>query len=165
VLKNYDARDPFVLLAIIAVSVKTYTTYPILSFCGIAAVKDLWVDPREMEGVLQLDPRMKENVRVACITVWFFGTLIFAILMPNIGSVIQLLGSLAAVFIFILPGLCLLKMSEAASSKVKRWGLFIYAALFLVVGTFIFSCVFTQAIIVDFVAEKTEELPLCVPLS
>jgi len=104
ILESYDARDPYVLLAIIAISIKTYTTYPILSFCGNAAVSDLWVDSREAEGVLQLDPRVKEKFRVVSITLWFIGSLILAVLMPNIGSVIQLLGSLAAVFIFIFPG-------------------------------------------------------------
>jgi len=104
ILESYDARDPFVMLGIIAISIKTYTTYPILSFCGITAVNDLWVDARDSQGVTEIDPGVKEKFRLISITVWFFSSLIIAIVMPNIGSVIQLLGSLAAVFIFIFPG-------------------------------------------------------------
>merc|ERR1712150_265894 len=48
-------------------------------------------------------------VRYVCVTVWFFLSLILALVIPNIGDVIKLLGSLAAVFIFIFPGLCLFK--------------------------------------------------------
>jgi phosphatidylglycerophosphate synthase len=42
--------------------------------------------------------------RVTIATVWFILTLILAILSPDIGSVIDILGSLAAVFIFVFPG-------------------------------------------------------------
>jgi phosphatidylglycerophosphate synthase len=42
--------------------------------------------------------------RVTIATVWFILTLILAVLSPDIGSVIDILGSLAAVFIFVFPG-------------------------------------------------------------
>jgi sodium-coupled neutral amino acid transporter 7/8 len=103
ILKSYNAKDPYVFLAIIAISIKTYTTYPILSFCGNAAVNDLWANRRGVAGV---DPRNQEKFRMARVTVWFFASLFLAIVMPNIGSVIQLLGSFSAVFIFIFPGMC-----------------------------------------------------------
>lgn len=104
ILESYDARDPSILIAIIAISIKTYTTYPILSFCGNAAVCDLWVDSKAAQGVLEVDPRIKERFRLISVTIWFTCTLVLAVFMPNIGSVIKLLGSLAAVFIFIFPG-------------------------------------------------------------
>ena len=34
ILQNYSAHDPFVMVALIAMALKTYTTYPILLFCG-----------------------------------------------------------------------------------------------------------------------------------
>lgn len=34
VLESYDAADPSVLIAIVAIAIKTYTTYPIMLFCG-----------------------------------------------------------------------------------------------------------------------------------
>ena len=36
--------------------------------------------------------------------VWFAASLVLAVLIPDIGQVIQILGSLAAVFIFVFPG-------------------------------------------------------------
>lgn len=104
ILKSYDARDPYVFMAIIAISIKTYTTYPILSFCGNAAVCDLWIEPQDDQSRVPINPRIKDNFRVLCVTVWFFASLVLAIVLPNIGAVIKLLGSLAAVFIFIFPG-------------------------------------------------------------
>ena len=34
ILESYDADDPTVLIAIVAIAIKTYSTYPILLFCG-----------------------------------------------------------------------------------------------------------------------------------
>ena len=47
--------------------------------------------------------------RVVIATIWFVASLVMAIEVPNIGAVINMLGSLAAVFIFVFPGLCLLQ--------------------------------------------------------
>ena len=42
--------------------------------------------------------------RIFISIVWFTTSLILAVLIPDIGQVIQVLGSLAAVFIFVFPG-------------------------------------------------------------
>ena len=42
--------------------------------------------------------------RVTIATVWFILTLVLALVSPDIGSVINILGSLAAIFIFVFPG-------------------------------------------------------------
>ena len=34
ILQGYDARKPYVLIAIIALAAKSCATYPILAFCG-----------------------------------------------------------------------------------------------------------------------------------
>ncbi|CAL8097256.1 unnamed protein product [Orchesella dallaii] len=168
ILQSYDARDPYILIAIIAISIKTYTTYPILCFCGNAAVSDLWVDSRAAQGVLEVDPRIKERFRLVSVTIWFILTLIVAVVLPNIGSVIHLLGSLAAVFIFVFPGLCLLKMSETPNGEMNRLtkprtSFQFLAALFLAVGSFLFGVVLTNAIVYDFIYVKPEPMPLCIP--
>jgi sodium-coupled neutral amino acid transporter 7/8 len=53
--------------------------------------------------------------RVTIATVWFILTLILAILSPDIGSVIDILGSLAAVFIFVFPGILRLHIMKHIS--------------------------------------------------
>lgn len=42
--------------------------------------------------------------RILVSIVWFGSSLMLAVLIPDIGQVIQILGSLAAVFIFVFPG-------------------------------------------------------------
>ena len=47
----------------------------------------------------------RERMRRSCIVVvWFASSLVIALLVPNIGVVISLLGGLAALFAFVLPG-------------------------------------------------------------
>ena len=50
--------------------------------------------------------------RASISLLWFFGSLSLAVLIPDIGRVIQILGSLAAVFIFIFPGINQLEQSS-----------------------------------------------------
>lgn len=103
ILLNYSATQPTVMVALIAMAAKTYTTYPILLFCGREALSTIIKDCFITE-----DTERKELVRRYIIAIlWFIATLIFAIEVPDIGIVINLLGSLAAVFIFIFPGVCL----------------------------------------------------------
>lgn len=105
VLLSYDSSDPWVLVAILAISIKTYTTYPILCFCGNAAVTDLWVEYQTtIRGVLEVDEVKKNKVRLTSVSIWFTASLLTAVFCPNIGAVIKFLGCAAAVFIFILPG-------------------------------------------------------------
>ena len=103
ILLNYSAKQPAVMIALIAMAAKTYTTYPILLFCGREAISTIIKDT-----MIREDSERKEKIRrVIIATVWFVATLIFAIEIPDIGIVINLLGSLAAVFIFVFPGVCL----------------------------------------------------------
>merc|ERR1719322_690665 len=86
-------------------------------------------------------------VRYVVVTVWFFLSLILALVIPNIGDVIKLLGSLAAVFIFIFPGLCLFKCTIRADPSYllkKSWALLALSLVFIGLGGFIFGVVFTQ---------------------
>ena len=103
ILLNYSAKQPAVMIALIAMAAKTYTTYPILLFCGREAISTIIKDT-----MIREDSERKEKIRRALIaTIWFVATLVIAIEVPDIGIVINLLGSLAAVFIFVFPGVCL----------------------------------------------------------
>jgi len=161
ILTNYNAKQPTVMAALIMMALKTFTTYPILLFCGregiSSIVKDLFI--RE-------DSARKEMIRrVVIASVWFVLTVVLAIAIPNIGAVIKILGSLAAVFIFIFPGVCLLQTSLAGDpqlfytkTKLKVFS----AAAFLVIGTFIFGVVLAQGLIFNMSSSNTYS-PLCVP--
>lgn len=95
------------------------------------------------------EERQELIVRYVVVTVWFILSLILAIVIPNIGDVIKLLGSLAAVFIFIFPGLCMFKFtirSDPSFLLKKSWAMISMSLVFMGLGGFIFGVVFTQGI-------------------
>ena len=88
-------------------------------------------------------------VRYVCLTIWFCLSLILALAIPNIGVVIKMLGSLSATFIFIFPGLCMMKCalrSDSLFATRKRWVLVSSSILYLALGGSVFGIVFTEAI-------------------
>ena len=88
-------------------------------------------------------------MRYVCVTIWFCLSLVLALVIPNIGDVIKMLGSLAAVFIFIFPGLCLFMSamnSDPAILLKKSWAFIVTSFVFIAVGSFIFGVVFVQGI-------------------
>ena len=143
ILLNYSATQPTVMIALIAMAAKTYTTYPILLFCGREALSTIIKDM-----LISEDTERKEVVRRYVIaSLWFVATLVFAIEVPDIGIVINLLGSLAAVFIFIFPGVCLWQTTLSQNPELattKSRSLLLFAGFFLVLGAFLFGCVLTQ---------------------
>ncbi|CAG2243655.1 SLC38A7_8 [Mytilus edulis] len=150
ILLSYDP-DIWVIIAVILIAFKTYTTYPILLFCGRAALVSLWVDIRKMS--LHEIEDSERNRRIIVTIVWFILTLLLAVFIPNIGVVIQILGAFAAVFIFIFPGMC---MMSAVQNLVDDgiWtrrlkGLAIFACAFILIGAFIFGLTLTQSVIAD----------------
>ena len=66
IISNYSATKPTVMIALIAMAAKTYTTYPILLFCGREAASDIIKDVFISE-----DSERKEKIRrVVIATVW-----------------------------------------------------------------------------------------------
>jgi len=161
IISNYNASKPSVMLALVAISLKTYTTYPILLFCGREGFSTILKDLFNISDTLA-----KEKLRRCLIvTVWFFATILIAIEIPNIGAVIHMLGSLAAIFIFVFPGVCLLQTTLVYDSPANSWrakakiGL---ALIFIVMGFFLFGVVLTQGIFAQ-LSPASEVAPLCTP--
>jgi hypothetical protein len=66
------------------------------------AVSNLWTNLlHNSESDVAVTERRR---RITIATIWFILTLVLALLSPDIGSVIDILGSLAAIFIFVFPG-------------------------------------------------------------
>ncbi|XP_059158752.1 sodium-coupled neutral amino acid transporter 7-like [Physella acuta] len=141
-----------VMVAVVLVAVKTYTTYPIICFCGKAAFETLWgmfwkMSPEEIL-------HKEKTRRVITTLVWFTLTLLLSIFIPNIGVAIQIIGANTALLIFVFPGLSLMKTmqnriesGERQPSKVYllRWT----AIFFFVIGVFIFGLTLSQSILQD----------------
>ncbi|XP_026277621.1 putative sodium-coupled neutral amino acid transporter 7 [Frankliniella occidentalis] len=147
ILESYSGENPFVLLGIGAIAIKTFTTYPLLLFCGREAISTVWC---ELFGSSQTEIALTEfRRRVTIASLWFISTLLIAVVSPDIGVVIDVLGSLAAIFIFVFPGLCLLQSTLRSDPGLylnKHRFLVLAAFAFIVVGTFMFGVVLTQAI-------------------
>ncbi|WAR11527.1 S38A7-like protein [Mya arenaria] len=147
ILLSYNP-DVSVLVAVVLIAVKTYTTYPILLFCGRAALDCLWTDVWRMspERINSTEPRRRYIMTI----LWFIATLILAVFIPNIGVVIQLLGAFAAVFIFAFPGMCMLSvaMTEVRENDWSRRLRFIvaFSCCFITLGTFIFGLTLAMSI-------------------
>lgn len=162
ILESYDAKDPIVLVGLIALAIKTYTTYPILLFCGRIAIDDLYLQLRKLPKEIGL--RFERLRRIIIATVWFVTSIFLAAVIPNIGVVIQYLGSLAAVFIFIFPGLCLLQLALKKDEMIilrKTKILIAVSGAFLFLGALIFGLVFTQSLIENIYGKEMNTVKLC----
>ena len=162
---SYDAAKPDVMVGIVALTLKTITTYPILLFCGREALKSLMreavaffkgrnsgepsIDQENGGDPLKDGTKFEVIVRIVIVTLWFGFSLILALKIPNIGQVIKLLGSLAAIFIFVFPGVCLFQFTfRSDPGFVRKKSVFkmVSSFLFLSLGMFIFGVVITQSI-------------------
>ncbi|XP_063586479.1 sodium-coupled neutral amino acid transporter 7-like [Penaeus indicus] len=157
VLLSYEARRPQVLVAVVLLAVKSWTTYPILLFCmsgfymrslnivvSVEAVNDMYLRVRSLpeSAAEKGEPTRRKLIAIA---LWSL-TVLFAVFLPNIGIVMKILGSLAALFIFVFPGMCLLQVADdfvpsrkVASDIWKKRGMVLVGSLYLVVGAFAFG--------------------------
>ncbi|XP_027216275.2 sodium-coupled neutral amino acid transporter 7 [Penaeus vannamei] len=151
VLLSYEARRPQVLVAVVLLAVKSWTTYPILLFCMREAVNDLYLRVRSMpeSAAEKTEPTRRKLIAVA---LWAL-TVLVAVFLPNIGIVMKILGSLAALFIFVFPGMCLLQVADefvpsrkVASDKWKKRGIVLAGSLYLVVGAFAFGLALSMGV-------------------
>ncbi|PRD32778.1 UNVERIFIED_CONTAM: slc38a7 [Trichonephila clavipes] len=102
IMEQYDGSDPIVLVGMLALVVKMITTYPQLVVCGRGALDGLYAEFAHLTTDQFIKGEFKRRIVVT--TLWFISTLLLAVLAPNIGVVIELLGCLASVNIFIFPG-------------------------------------------------------------
>ncbi|XP_059148117.1 sodium-coupled neutral amino acid transporter 7-like [Physella acuta] len=148
-----------VMVAVVLFAVKTYTTYPIHCFCGKAAIYTVW------SMVWKMSPEeilYKEKMRRVITTlVWFTLTLILSVFIPNIGVVIEILGAFAGAFIFIFPGLCLLKTVQERLESGEKQAILVHvlrgvAIVSIAVGVFIFGLTRSKTIMKDIKGVKPD---------
>ncbi|XP_064836006.1 sodium-coupled neutral amino acid transporter 7-like [Oncorhynchus masou masou] len=149
VLMSYPPNDIAVAIARAFVVICVITSYPILHFCGRAVLEGLWL--RFHGEQVELCVRRERRRRVLQTLVWFTVTLVLALFIPDIGRVISLIGGLAACFIFVFPGLCLIqaKLSETGVRSASWHGMVVYGVIMVTIGTFIFGQTTTNAIYQD----------------
>jgi hypothetical protein len=91
---------------------------------------------------------------------------VVAIVVPNIGVAIDILGCLAILFIFVIPGACLIsasQMKDETSFMFKDKVFCAIGSIYIMIGTFLFGLTVTQACIKDFFDTNSApaEIQLC----
>lgn len=139
ILQGYTDKSVILTLAIIFIAVKNFTTYPIVLYCGRDALLN----------VLGMDINVNVKSRVFITLIWYILSLLIAIVVPDISPVINVLGTLSALFIFVFPGICLfqsilLKDSELHLNKDR---LLIFFAIFITaLGAFVSGVILIECI-------------------
>ncbi|XP_061883395.1 sodium-coupled neutral amino acid transporter 7 [Entelurus aequoreus] len=149
VLMSYPSDDIAVAIARAFIVVCVVTSYPILHFCGRAVIEGLWL--RLQGEQVEVCVRREQRRRILQTLLWFFITLILALFIPDIGRVISLIGGLAACFIFVFPGLCLMqvKLSETDRRTSSWHGQLVFGIIMVTLGAFIFGLTTTNSIYQD----------------
>ncbi|XP_055066654.2 sodium-coupled neutral amino acid transporter 7 [Misgurnus anguillicaudatus] len=151
VLMSYPSNDIAVAIARVFIIICVVTSYPILHFCGRAVLEGLWL--RFKGEQVETDVAKERRRRILQTLVWFCLTLILALFIPDIGRVISLIGGLAACFIFVFPGLCLIqaKLSEHDVRSASWHGMVAFGIVMVTIGAFIFGQTTTNAIYKDII--------------
>ncbi|XP_019628038.1 PREDICTED: putative sodium-coupled neutral amino acid transporter 7 isoform X1 [Branchiostoma belcheri] len=150
VLLSYHANDVSVTIGRAALTLDILTSYPILHFCGRTVLDGFYVRWRRLSPEDNL--RQEFVRRVVQTMAWFWLSLFFAIMIPNIGLVISVIGGLAAVFIMVFPGYCLVQavlMQQPSDNVHKDRALLVLGVLYVFLGTFILGENTALAIIDD----------------
>lgn len=150
IMEQYNANDPVVLIGIGALVVKMVTTYPQLVLCGRGALDGLYAEWAKLSTDQFIIGEFKRRLVVT--TLWFLTTVLLAVLTPNIGVVIELLGCLASVNIFVFPGLCLIALvfrNDPDVTTAWSYTQIIMACIMITFGAFVFGVVFMQVLLVD----------------
>uniref|UniRef100_A0A6Q2YI81 Sodium-coupled neutral amino acid transporter 7 n=1 Tax=Esox lucius TaxID=8010 RepID=A0A6Q2YI81_ESOLU len=149
ILMSYPPNDIAVAIARAFIVVCVVTSYPILHFCGRAVLEGLWL--RFQGEQVEVCVRREGRRRLLQTLVWFTLTLILALFIPDIGRVISLIGGLAACFIFVFPGLCLIqaKLSETEVRTTSWYAIVVYGVVMVTIGAFIFGQTTTNSIYQD----------------
>ncbi|XP_054717183.1 sodium-coupled neutral amino acid transporter 7-like isoform X2 [Uloborus diversus] len=158
IMEQYDARDPIVLIGIGALVIKMITTYPQLVVCGRGALDGLYAEFVKLSTDDFIKGEFKRRIVVT--SLWFLATVLLAILTPNIGVVIELLGCLASVNIFIFPGICLIALTFREDEYADRFRskvMYGVASAMIAFGFFVFGVVFSKVIMVDFLGDQPVE--------
>ena len=131
ILLEYSSKDILMTIARAAISVSVIGSYPIFTFLGRGAVDDTLIQISEkLNRSLE---RNSEFRRVLVLLVWHFLALGVALLTSSLGTVLQLVGSIASLFMLFFPGYMLWRESRGGN-----WGYRVTGAVFMFLGLFTF---------------------------
>ncbi|KAL7294653.1 putative sodium-coupled neutral amino acid transporter 7 [Trichogramma pretiosum] len=149
ILQGYSDKSTTLTIAIIAIAIKNFTTFPIVLYCGRDAIL----------SIFNRDVNCNFWIRFTITIIWFILSLIIAILVPDIAPIINIMGSLSAAFIFVFPGICLFQyilQKDPQLYLIKDRCLIVLSIFITALGAFVCGVIFVEAL-QDF--QKVPEKP------
>lgn len=156
IMEMFDATQAWVLIGLLALIFKMAVTYPLPALCARDAIEELYLELRggPPENRKEMHAR-KTKLSLA----WFASTVGVAILPLDIGVAIKFLGCLAALNVFVFPGMCLLGYTQlkGASTTYLHWHM-LFGALMVFVGAVLFVVILLHVVLVDLVSGHANHL-------
>lgn len=167
ILRNFCPNDIAVDVGRLFLVVALVTTYPIPHYCGRTVAESMlkktivYIGRRKGEGFIEVwQKRMDrwEGTRLRLFALlWFITTLALGVFIPTILVVVRPAGALAALFVFVFPGVCLLKyiidywnsFKGERHFKLKMSLALTLSIFFIVGGAFVFGNSWTSSIMSD----------------
>lgn len=140
ILQGYTDKSTILTIAIVFIAIKNFTTYPIVLYCGRDALLNLFGTDINVINI---------RYRSLIALIWFVASLVIAIIVPDISPVINLLGSLSAAFIFVIPGICLLQsiLLKDPELFLNKDRILIFFSIFITaLGAFVSGIIFMEAL-------------------
>ena len=131
ILLDYPSKDGLMTVARGAISVSVIGGCPIFAFLGRSAIDNTIIQIAQRFN-RQLEPNTEVR-RVVILLVWHFLGLGFAILISSFGTVLEFVGSIAALFMLLFPGYMLW-----IESRDGNWGYRVTSFIFMFLGTLMF---------------------------
>ena len=141
ILLDYDVNRSKVMFGFISMAVKTVFTCKFILFCGRKAFQSAinYYCINRIRLGYQVDPDSQSICQRFCVVMfWLSLSLLCAIIIPDIGKVIELLVCLA---VFLIDNIL---NSDPSLICKKSKLLFVVVGLILVIGVIILGCVFFQ---------------------
>uniref|UniRef100_A0A914WWE1 Amino acid transporter transmembrane domain-containing protein n=1 Tax=Plectus sambesii TaxID=2011161 RepID=A0A914WWE1_9BILA len=145
---SYSTKNHWVMAGFVLFTIKTLLTYPILNFCGRLAVESVYADVRGQDELLWSESNKRTFGHVVS-TIWFLSSLVVAVFVPNIASVVDFLGCLATFFILIFPGICLIRAHALFGDTMPEWKarlVLTVGCVFVVIGFFVFGMTLAESV-------------------
>lgn len=156
VMEMFDATRAWVLIGLLALVFKMAVTYPLPALCARDAIEELYLELRGGPP----DDRTRTHARKTKLSLaWFASTVGMAILPLDIGVAIKFLGCLAALNVFVFPGMCLLGYTKlkGASTTYLHWHLLL-GSLMVFAGAVLFTVVLLHIVLVELVSGHVNQL-------
>ena len=146
IMTNYANSDTLVNIGRLCILFILLSSFSIQMFCARNIIADVSIKVFKHDAKFVVKT---ERCRRMTITLtWFLIVLLLALVVPNISVAIAMISGIAAVFIFIIPGLCLLRSVDLDGDvlEIKDLVLVIVAVVYTMMGCFIFGVVTVLAV-------------------